>query len=64
MQTKINEEIRNILEEFGDRYFVDGNVNKSKVIQDLDIFDKSLLSKFVNNEKNFMILFCLDRFYL
>ncbi|OYD08183.1 site-specific DNA-methyltransferase [Paludifilum halophilum] len=58
MKTKINKEIRNVLEKFGDKYFVEGNVNKSKVIQDLDAYDKDLLSAFIENEtikENFAI---------
>lgn len=58
METKINKEIRNVLEKFGDKYFVEGNVNKSKVIQDLDGYDKDLLGAFIENEtikENFTI---------
>lgn len=58
METKINKEIRNVLEKFGDKYFVEGNVNKSKVIQDLDAYDNDLLGAFIENEtikENFTI---------
>ena len=58
MDTKINREIRSVLEKFGDKYFIEENVNKSKVIQDLDMYDKELLSQFIHNEtvkKNFTI---------
>lgn len=50
METKINSEIRNVLEKFGDKYFVEDDVNKSKVIQDLDGYNKDLLSDFIGNE--------------
>ncbi|WP_214735323.1 site-specific DNA-methyltransferase [Exiguobacterium sp. s154] len=50
MQTRINKEIRSILEKFGDKYFIEGNLNKSKVIQDLDRYDKGLLETFISNE--------------
>lgn len=58
MEIKINSEIRSVLEKFGDKYFIEDNVNKSKVIQDLDMYDKQLLSEFIHNEtvkKNFTI---------
>lgn len=58
METKINREIRSVLEKFGDKYFIDDNVNKSKVIQDLDMYDKPLLGEFIHNEtikENFTI---------
>src|SRR5699024_11286812 len=58
MQTKINDAIRQVLEQFGDKYFVEDLVNKSKVIQDLDGYDASLLEAFITNEtikKNFTI---------
>lgn len=50
MDTKIYKEIRSVLEEFGDKYFVDGTVNKNKIIQDLDVYDKNLIGKFIENE--------------
>lgn len=58
METRINTEIRRVLEKFGNKYFVEGNLNKSKVIQDLDTYDKNLLSEFIQNEtikENFTI---------
>lgn len=58
METRINKEIRNTLEHFGDKYFIDGNLNKSKVIQDLDRYDKDLLEAIISNEtikENFTI---------
>lgn len=50
METRINKEIRSTLEKFGDKYFIEGNLNKSKVIQDLDRYDKDLLEAFVSSE--------------
>lgn len=58
METRINKEIRNTLEYFGDKYYIDGNLNKSKVIQDLDRYDKDLLEAIISNEtikENFTI---------
>lgn len=58
METKINKEIRSILEKFGDKYLIEDNVNKSRVIQDLDMYEKDLLSEFIRNEtikENFTI---------
>lgn len=58
METKINKEIRNVLEKFGDKYFIEDKVNKNKVIQDIDMYDKQLLSEFIHNEtvkENFTI---------
>src|SRR5699024_4742644 len=50
LKTKINDAIRQVLEQFGDKYFVEDLVNKSKVIQDLDGYDASLLEAFITNE--------------
>ena len=58
METKINKAIREVLEKFGGKYFIEGSVHKSKVIQDLDAYDKELLSELMNNEtikENFTI---------
>jgi adenine-specific DNA-methyltransferase len=50
MKTKINDAIRQVLEQFGDKYFIEEQVNKSKVIQDLDGYDAPLLEAFITNE--------------
>jgi len=50
MKTKINDAIKEVLEQFGDKYFIEDIVNKSKVIQDLDGYDASLLEAFITNE--------------
>src|SRR5699024_12365684 len=50
METKINKEIRSILEKFGDKYFIEDSIHKNKVIQDLDVYNKKLLKEFIQNE--------------
>jgi len=50
MKTKINEAIKEVLQHFGDKYFIEDLVNKSKVIQDLDGYDAPLLEAFITNE--------------
>lgn len=59
METKINDAIKHVLQQFGDKYFIDDVVNKSKVIQDLDGYDTPLLEAFITNEtikRNFTIV--------
>src|SRR5690625_2996435 len=50
MRTKINEALESVLKQFGAKYFIDGVVNKSKVIQDLDTYDEELLTAFMSND--------------
>lgn len=50
MRTKINEALESVLKQFDEKYFIDGIVNKSKVIQDLDTYDEELLTAFLSNE--------------
>lgn len=50
MKTKINEAIKHVLQQFGDTYFIEDVINKNKVIQDLDIYNKKLLEAFISNE--------------
>lgn len=50
MKTNINDAIRHVLEQFGDKYFIEDVVNKSKVIQDLDGYDAPLLEAFITND--------------
>lgn len=50
MKTKINDAIKQVLEQFGDKYFIEDIVNKSKVIQDLYGYDAPLLEAFIINE--------------
>ncbi len=50
LKTKINEAIKEVLMQFGEKYFIDGVVHKSKVIQDLDEYDIALIEAFIANE--------------
>lgn len=58
MKTKINEAIKQALRQFGEKYFIGEVLNKNKVIQDLDTYDKDLLEAFISNDtlkRNFTI---------
>lgn len=50
MDTKINQAIKSVLLIFGEKYFIDDVINKQKVIQDLDNYDKDLISKMLLND--------------
>lgn len=50
MKTKINEAIRQVLQQFGEKYFIEEALNKYKVIQDLDNYETDLLEAFISNE--------------
>lgn len=50
LKTKINDAINEVLLQFGEKYFIDGVVHKSKVIQDLDEYDVALIEAFIGNE--------------
>lgn len=50
MKTTINKEIEKILKQFGGKYFIGNNINKSKIIQDLDNYNSSLIKAFIVNE--------------
>ncbi|WP_217587476.1 site-specific DNA-methyltransferase [Lentibacillus saliphilus] len=50
MKTKINEAIKQVLQHFDQKYFIGEVLNKNKVIQDLDTYDKDLLEAFISNE--------------
>ncbi|ASB90215.1 MAG: site-specific DNA-methyltransferase [Bacillus sp. (in: Bacteria)] len=50
MKTKINEAIKQVLQQFGEKYFIEEVLNKNKVIRDLDTYDKGLLEAFISNE--------------
>ncbi|WP_096186304.1 site-specific DNA-methyltransferase [Evansella halocellulosilytica] len=50
MKTKINEAIKQVLQQFGEKYFIGELLNKNKVIRDLDTYDKDLLEAFISNE--------------
>lgn len=51
METKINTEIQKVLEQFDQKYILDGVINKSKVIQDLDGYDGDLVTAFLKSEE-------------
>lgn len=50
MKTKINDAIKQVLQQFGEKYFIGEVLNKNKVIQDLDTYDQDLLEAFISNE--------------
>src|SRR5699024_9562109 len=50
MDTKINDAIKNVLQQFRDRYFIEGVLHKNKEIQDLDGYDRGVLEAFVSDE--------------
>lgn len=50
MRTKINHSIKHVLQSFDNKYFIEGVLNKNKVIQDLDNYDTKLLEAFVANK--------------
>lgn len=50
MKTKSNEAIKEVLMQFDDKYFIEGIIHKSKVIQDLDEYDVALIEAFIGNE--------------
>ncbi|CZR07797.1 site-specific DNA-methyltransferase [Trichococcus ilyis] len=50
METKINQEIHTALRQFEDRYFIDGIVNKQRVIQDLYNYDSELIAAMLNSD--------------
>lgn len=49
-KTKIMQEVENILRDFGDKYYIDKHLLKSRVIQDIDLFDAELMGKLLKNE--------------
>lgn len=51
METKLNQEIRTVLEKFDDKYFIEGIVNKNKVIRDLDSYDTDLVKALLLNDE-------------
>lgn len=50
MKTTINTAIKQVLQQFGDKYFIDKTINKNKVIQDLDRYDGELLKALITNK--------------
>ncbi|MGO2617147.1 MAG: DNA methyltransferase [Lactococcus cremoris] len=51
METKLNLEIRTVLEKFNSKYFIGGIINKNRVIRDLDRYDAELVEKILTNEE-------------
>lgn len=51
METKLNHEIRTVLEKFDSKYFIDGIINKNQVIRDLDQYDAELVAEILTNEE-------------
>ena len=51
METKLNHEIRTVLEKFDSKYIIDGIINKSQVIRDLDQYNTELVAEILTNEE-------------
>lgn len=51
METKLNHEIRTVLEKFDSKYIIDGIINKNQVIRDLDQYDAELVTEILTNEE-------------
>lgn len=51
METKLNQELKAVLEKFDNKYFIDGIVNKNKVIRDLDSYDEDLVNELLTNNE-------------
>ncbi len=51
MEMKMNQEIHTALNNFEDRYFIDGILNKQRVIQDLYHYDSELIAV-MHHKKN------------
>lgn len=58
MKTKINDAIKDVLMQFGDKYYIGEVINKNKIIQDFDNYNENLIEAFISNEtikKNFTV---------
>lgn len=58
METKINRELEKVFKSFDDKYYIDGVLNKSKVIEDLTSYNPDLLKTLLDNKyikKNYSI---------
>lgn len=56
MKTKINDAVKSVLKQFEHKYFIGEVINKNKVIQDLQNYNKELIAAFMRDEtinKNF-----------
>lgn len=49
MKTKIMAALREVFSSFGDRYFVGQELNKSRIIQDVDRYDEALIAALMAN---------------
>lgn len=49
MDTNLKKEVRLILESFGEKYIIEGSLNKSKIIQDIDSYNQELIGKMMKN---------------
>ena len=49
--TKIMQEVEKVLQKFEDKYYIDNKVNKARVIEDIDNYEKELISAMLENEK-------------
>ena len=49
MDTKIMKALHSVLNQFEDRYYLDGDLNKSKVIEDIDKYDDNLVVALLND---------------
>lgn len=50
IETKIHKELRGILKSFGNRYFIENEVNKTRVIKDLHNYDEKLLDALLKSD--------------
>ncbi|QIH77398.1 site-specific DNA-methyltransferase [Macrococcoides canis] len=50
MNTKINEELSRVFNEFGETYLTDEGYNKAKIIMDIENYDKKILSLILKND--------------
>lgn len=49
MDTKLLTELHSILKQFGDKYFINQDLNKARVIEDLDHYDHALIVVLLSN---------------
>ncbi|MBG9980473.1 site-specific DNA-methyltransferase [Facklamia lactis] len=50
MNTKIMNALNDILSSFGDKYYIGDELNKAKVIQDIDSYDEELIMALLSND--------------
>ncbi|MBG9979423.1 site-specific DNA-methyltransferase [Facklamia lactis] len=49
MDTKIMKALHSVLNQFEDKYYINGDLNKSKVIEDIDSYDENLVISLLND---------------